>query len=74
MPEQEPRVGQLAATDLLPPGTAADAKLMIAALATVPPEGGIPQVKLPLTIQDRYLYMGPIKLAALRPLDWSWLP
>src|SRR5215472_5737857 len=54
--------------------TAETAKVMFAALAVTPPGGGMPQVKLPLTIQDGYLYTGPIKLAALRPLDWSWLP
>jgi len=65
---------KLVAGGLLTPGTAQTAKIMFAALAVTPPGGGMPQVKLPLTIQDGYLYTGPIKLAALRPLDWSWLP
>jgi len=65
---------KLVTAGILPVATAQGAKIMFAALATTPPEGGPPQVKLPLTIQDGTLYMGPIKLAALRPLDWSWLP
>jgi hypothetical protein len=65
---------KLVAAGLLAPDAAQTAKIMFAALAVAPPEGGQPQVRLPLTIQDGYLYTGPIKLAALRPLDWSWLP
>ena len=65
---------KLVAAGVLPPATAQTAKIMFAALAVTPPGGGMPQVKLPLTIQDGYLYSGPIRLAALRPLDWSWLP
>ena len=65
---------KLVTAGILPVATAQGAKIMFAALATTPSEGGPPQVKLPLTIQDGTLYMGPIKLAALRPLDWSWLP
>ena len=65
---------KLAAAGILQPGPAQMAKLMFAALAAPLPDGGPPQVKLPLTVQDGYLYTGPIKLAPLRPLDWSWLP
>ena len=65
---------KLAAAGMLAPATAQTAKIMFAAIAVTPPGGGMPQVKLPLTIQDGYLYSGPIRLAALRPLDWSWLP
>ncbi|HEX4571253.1 MAG TPA: DUF2125 domain-containing protein, partial [Dongiaceae bacterium] len=65
---------KLAAAGALAPATAQTAKIMFAAIAVTPPGGGMPQVKLPLTIQDGYLYSGPIRLAALRPLDWSWLP
>jgi len=65
---------RFAAAGLVSSGMAAAAKIMFAALSTPPPGGGIPQVSLPLTIQDGFLYLGPLKLAALRPLDWSWLP
>jgi len=65
---------KLAAAGVLAPATVQTAKIMFGALAVTPPGGGMPQVKLPLTIQDGYLYSGPIRLAALSPLDWSWLP
>jgi hypothetical protein len=65
---------RLAQAGLVQSQSAGMAKLMFAALAAPPPEGGAPQVKLPLTVQDGYVYTGPIRLAPLRPLDWSWLP
>jgi hypothetical protein len=59
---------------MLQKGPARLARFMFAALAKAPPGGGRPQVKLPLTLQDGFLYMGPIKLAPVPPIDWSWLP
>jgi hypothetical protein len=50
------------------------ARFMFAALAKTPPDGGRPQVKLPLTLQDGFLYLGPIRLAPVPPIDWRWLP
>ncbi|MEA2780682.1 MAG: hypothetical protein QOK29_2226 [Rhodospirillaceae bacterium] len=64
----------LVAAGLLEPSPAKLAKFMFTALAKPTAAGGRPEVQLPLTIQDGYLYTGPIRLAALRPLDWSWLP
>jgi hypothetical protein len=63
---------RLAAAGVLAPGSAQMAKLMLAAMATN--DGGLTRVKLPLTVQDGALSMGPVRLATLRPLDWSWLP
>jgi len=65
---------RLAQAGLVQTRSAGMAKLMFAALAAPPPDGGAPQVKLPLTVQDGYIYTGPIRLAPLKPLDWSWLP
>src|SRR5262249_13350901 len=65
---------RLAAAGVLSTGAAASAQIMFAALAVAPPDGGLPQVKLPLTVQDGALFMGPLQLAQLRPVDWSWLP
>ncbi len=62
------------AAGMLQEGPARLAQFMFAALAKTPPEGGKPQVTLPLTLQDGYLYMGPIKLAPVPPIDWRWLP
>jgi hypothetical protein len=65
---------RLAEAGLVQAGSARMAKLMFATVAAPPSEGGAPQVKLPLTIQDGYVYTGPVRLAPLKPLDWSWLP
>src|SRR5579871_341710 len=62
------------AAGMLQEGPARLAQFMFAALAKAPPEGGKPQVQVPLTLQDGFLYMGPIKLTQVRPIDWNWLP
>jgi hypothetical protein len=59
---------------LVPSGQATMAKIMFGAVAQTPEGGGKPQVKLPLTIQNNYIFMGPIKLAPLKPIDWSQVP
>ncbi len=64
----------LVAAGMLQASPAKLAQFMFGALARVPAEGGRPQVQLPLSIQNGSLYMGPIKLAPLRPIDWSGLP
>ncbi len=64
----------LAASGTVPQGQANLAKMMFGAMAATPAGGGRPQVSLPLTIQNDYVYMGPIKLAPLQPIDWSQVP
>ena len=64
----------LTAAGLLQPGPARLAQIMFGALARPPAEGGRPEVKLPLSIQNGFLYMGPIELARIQPIDWSRLP
>ncbi len=64
----------LSGAGLIASGQATMAKLMFGAVAQTPAGGGRPQVSLPLTIQNSYIFMGPIKLAPLKPIDWSWLP
>jgi hypothetical protein len=53
---------------------AAMAKVVLAALAKVPPEGGPPALSVPITIQERRFYAGPVALAELPRLDWTALP
>lgn len=59
---------------LIAGGPATMAKLMFGAVAQTPAGGGRPEVKLPVTIQNSYVYIGPIKLAPLKPIDWSQVP
>jgi Uncharacterized protein conserved in bacteria (DUF2125) len=63
-----------AAAGMLDPGTAKLAQMMFGALARPPAGGGRPEVTLPLSIQNGYANMGPIKLLRLPPIDWSGLP
>ncbi len=64
----------LVAAGMIPQGQANLAKMMFGAMAATPAGGGRPQVSLPLTIQDDFVYMGPIKLAPLQPIDWTQIP
>lgn len=64
----------LAASGTVPQNQANLAKMMFGAMAATPAGGGRPQVSLPLTIQNDFVYMGPIKLAPLQPIDWSQVP
>jgi hypothetical protein len=64
----------LTAAGMLQPDPAKLAQIMFGALARPPVEGGRPEVKLPLSIQNGFVYMGPIKLARVQPIDWSGLP
>lgn len=59
---------------LIAGGQATMAKLMFGAIAQTPAGGGRPEVKLPVTIQNSYVFIGPIKLAPLKPIDWSQIP
>jgi aryl carrier-like protein len=52
----------------LAPGQAASAKIVLGAMAQ-PADGG-PTVKVPLTIQDRVLSVGPLRLLQLPRIEW----
>jgi hypothetical protein len=52
----------------LAPGQAASAKIVLGAMAR--PEDGAPTVKVPLTIQDRVLSVGPLRLLQLPRIEW----
>jgi hypothetical protein len=64
----------LTAAGMLQPGPAKLAQFMFGAVARPPSDGGRPEVKLPLAIQNGALNMGPIKLTQLPPIDWSRVP
>jgi len=50
------------------------AKLVLGALARKGDEGGPPTLSIPLTLQDRRLYAGPVPLFELPPIDWEATP
>jgi hypothetical protein len=45
-------------------------KSMLAAFAREPAEGGLQEVRLPVTLQNRRLLMGPLEFAELPPIEW----
>ena len=64
-------VDTLVAARVARPEDGALAKVVLGVLAKSPPGGGPKQVKLPLTLQDRVLSVGPIKLIRLRRIQWE---
>ena len=46
------------------------AKVVLGALAKRPTDGGPPVLNVPLTLQDRSLYVGPVRLARFPPVRW----
>jgi hypothetical protein len=64
-------IDALAQAGLVAANQAAGAKITLAALAKPAEDGGPPEVKLPLTIQDGFLFVGPIKLAQLPRIIWQ---
>lgn len=59
-----------AAAGLVTPRFATTARTMVALLARAPPEGGPPQLDVPLSVEDRALTMARIPL--LRLPAWTW--
>lgn len=47
------------------------AKVVLGAMAKQPPDGGPLALELPLTVQERMLYLGPVALVQLPPLRWG---
>ncbi len=50
--------------------TAAIARLAVVAFSRVPDGGGVPELQVPVTIQDRQLSLGPVRLVTLPRLAW----
>jgi hypothetical protein len=69
-------VGYAAALDalanghVLTPGAAVAAKAVLSLLATVPEDGGLPSVEVPLTLQDSTLSMRQVPLLKLPEVIW----
>ena len=53
-----------------PPRDAAIAKVVLNLLAKTPPDGGPPVLTVPLTAQDGRLFVGPVALLELPPIEW----
>jgi hypothetical protein len=60
----------LAGAQVITPGVAKTAKVLLALMAHPPEGGGRPMVEVPLTLQQRSLNMGRIPLARLPEMIW----
>ncbi|WP_343866107.1 DUF2125 domain-containing protein [Caenispirillum bisanense] len=47
------------------------AKVVLGAMAKQPPDGGPLALELPVSVQERMLYLGPVALMQLPPLRWG---
>jgi hypothetical protein len=56
---------------MMDPGGATGAKIALAAMAKPSDDGGPPAAKLPLTIQDGFLFVGPLRLAQMPRIVWQ---
>lgn len=54
------------------PRDASVAKVVLGVMAKQPPDGGPAALDLPITIQERMFYLGPVALAQLPPLRWGF--
>ncbi len=53
---------------------AVTAKLLLSVLTKRPRDGGPPSLSVPLTIQNRKFYVGPVPLLTLEPVTWPGTP
>jgi hypothetical protein len=67
-------VEALRARGLIRGRDASMAKLVLGAMARPAPGGGPPVLSLPVTLQDRVLYAGPVALVRLPELRWPGQP
>ncbi len=63
-------VGRLNRAGVIRGPDASMAKVVLGMLAKQPKNGGPSTISLPLTIQDRALYAGPVRLIELPQLEW----
>jgi len=64
-------VDALRARGMIRSKAASTAKIVLGVMAKKPPEGGAASLSLPLTVQDRKLYVGPVPFVDFPPVRWS---
>lgn len=64
-------VDGLTRAGLVRPRDASMTKVVLGMMAKAPPGGGRPAINLPLTIQDRILFAGPVQLVRVGDVRWS---
>ncbi|MDC0033187.1 DUF2125 domain-containing protein [Alphaproteobacteria bacterium] len=64
-------IDALVAARLVKPRVALMGKLALSALSGTPVDGGRPEIKVPITLQENWLYVGPSKLLKLPTIHWE---
>ncbi|WP_119461441.1 DUF2125 domain-containing protein [Rhodospirillaceae bacterium SYSU D60014] len=64
-------IDALVAADIIRPRDGSIAQLILAAMSQPPENGGRPEIRVPLTAQDGYLSVGPVRLIPLPPIRWE---
>lgn len=67
----EPAIDALVASGYLTAEQGDIGKTMLAAFAREPSDGGLKEVRLPVTLQNRKLSVGPLEFAKLPVVEWS---
>ena len=64
-------IDALAQAGMIELGQVTGAKIALAAMTKPADDGGPPAAKLPITIQDGFLFIGPLKLAQMPRIVWQ---
>jgi hypothetical protein len=62
---------RLVATGLVRPGAALFAKFALGLLARAPGNGGPPEIRSPISVQEGWIYIGPVKLLPAPVIRWD---
>ena len=64
-------VDALVAGGMVQPGDGGTAKQVLGLLAKTPKRGGPPEITVPVTLQNGWIYVGPVALAQISPISWE---
>jgi len=64
-------IDALVQAGMMQPNQATGSKIALAAMVKPGDDGGPPAAKLPITIQDGFLFVGPLKLAQMPRIVWQ---
>lgn len=64
-------VDALVAGGMVQPNDGNTAKTVLGLLAKTPKRGGPPELTVPVTLQNGWIYVGPVALAQVSPISWE---
>lgn len=64
-------IDRLVAADIIRPRDGSIAQVILAAMSRPSENGGRPEIRVPLTAQNGYLSIGPVRLIPLPPIRWE---